>query len=75
MWTVGRSNFGENDKHPAVMEALERMVEFILKAKDAVEQTRSVIDANRQVKSQPACFCTFRWRCVLTLTVCNVCYV
>jgi hypothetical protein len=31
MWTVGKANFGENERHPAVMEALDRMVEFILK--------------------------------------------
>ncbi|KAF1335939.1 Amino acid/auxin permease, partial [Globisporangium splendens] len=48
MWTVGKSNFGENDKHPAVMEALERMVEFIVRARDLAEQARAIKDANPQ---------------------------
>lgn len=40
MWTVGRSNFGENEKHPAVMEALERMVEAVYKARQMAENAR-----------------------------------
>lgn len=49
MWTVGRSNFGENDKHPAVMEALERMVELIVNARDLAEQARASRDSASQV--------------------------
>lgn len=40
MWTVGRANFGENEKNPAVREALERMVEFICKDRIATEHLR-----------------------------------
>ncbi|KAG1685046.1 hypothetical protein DVH05_009737 [Phytophthora capsici] len=40
MWTVGKSNFGENEKNPAVREALERMVEFICRDRIATEQIR-----------------------------------
>lgn len=50
MWTVGRSNFGENDKHPAVMEALERMVELIVSARDLAEQAQSTRDSASQVR-------------------------
>ncbi|KAL4100190.1 hypothetical protein PRIC1_007984 [Phytophthora ramorum] len=40
MWTVGRANFGENEKNPAVREALERMVEFICRDRIATEHIR-----------------------------------
>lgn len=29
LWTVGCRSFGENDRHPAVLEALESMVEDV----------------------------------------------
>lgn len=50
MWTVGRSNFGENDKNPAVMNALARMVELILKARDAAEHAQATRDATAPVR-------------------------
>ncbi|KAI9993094.1 hypothetical protein PInf_015152 [Phytophthora infestans] len=37
MWTVGKANFGENEKNPPVREALERMVEFICRDRIATE--------------------------------------
>ncbi|EGZ22033.1 hypothetical protein PHYSODRAFT_489080 [Phytophthora sojae] len=40
MWTVGKPNFGENEKNPAVREALERMVEFICRDRIATEHIR-----------------------------------
>ncbi|KAG7379201.1 hypothetical protein PHYPSEUDO_008898 [Phytophthora pseudosyringae] len=40
MWTVGKANFGENEKNPAVREALERMVEFICRDRIATEHLR-----------------------------------
>ncbi|KAF1795570.1 P-loop containing nucleoside triphosphate hydrolase [Phytophthora cactorum] len=40
MWTVGKANFGENEKNPAVREALERMVEFICRDRIATEHIR-----------------------------------
>ncbi|CAI5724710.1 unnamed protein product [Hyaloperonospora brassicae] len=40
MWTVGKSTFGENEKRPAVEEALERMVEFICRDRIAREHVR-----------------------------------
>ncbi|KAF4322664.1 hypothetical protein BBO99_00002724 [Phytophthora kernoviae] len=40
MWTVGKPNFGENEKNPAVLEALERMVELICKDRIATEYVR-----------------------------------
>uniref|UniRef100_A0AAV1UD10 SH2 domain-containing protein n=1 Tax=Peronospora matthiolae TaxID=2874970 RepID=A0AAV1UD10_9STRA len=40
MWTVGKSTFGENEKNPAVKEALERMVEFICRDRIAMEHAR-----------------------------------
>lgn len=55
MWTVGRSNFGENDKHPAVMEALERMVDLILKARDATEAAQAAKDASPYVRPRSLC--------------------
>lgn len=54
MWTVGRSNFGENDKHPAVMEALERMVDLVLKARDAAEAAQAAKDAAPHVRTLSA---------------------
>ncbi|KAL7689120.1 putative SH2 domain, small GTPase, P-loop containing nucleoside triphosphate hydrolase [Plasmopara halstedii] len=40
MWTVGKATFGENEKRPAVREALERMIDFICKDRFAAEQKR-----------------------------------
>ncbi|ETM36599.1 hypothetical protein L914_16748 [Phytophthora nicotianae] len=40
MWTVGKANFGENEKNPAVREALERMVEFICRDRIATDHIR-----------------------------------
>ncbi|TDH64737.1 hypothetical protein CCR75_009321 [Bremia lactucae] len=40
MWTVGRANFGENEKKPAVREALERMIEIICTDRVAADQFR-----------------------------------
>lgn len=50
MWTVGRSNFGENEKHPAVMEALDRMVEHIVAARKELDEARRVLLAEPQVR-------------------------
>ncbi|CAI5739296.1 unnamed protein product [Peronospora destructor] len=40
MWTVGKANFGENEKNLAVRKALERMVEFICRNRIATEHIR-----------------------------------
>lgn len=41
MWTVGRPNFGENEKAPAVLEALECMVEYMWKQREQRLRTSS----------------------------------
>lgn len=64
MWTVGRPNFGENEKHPAVMEALERMVELILKNQSSPERLRQARLLNQRVSSMP-----FDRRWVAELTI------
>ncbi|GLD96904.1 hypothetical protein PINS_up005587 [Pythium insidiosum] len=53
MWTVGRPSFGENEKHPAVMAALERMVECVLQERQLQPRTvsghKSVFDVTNSM--------------------------
>jgi hypothetical protein len=55
IWTVGRSNFGENEKNPAVLEALERMVDAIWKERErkprVVAKPVGIFDTPEKVRS------------------------
>ncbi|TMW64635.1 hypothetical protein Poli38472_011515 [Pythium oligandrum] len=56
IWTVGRPNFGENDKHPPVMQALDRMVECIWherERKPQPVQTKGLFDSETQRRPLP----------------------
>ncbi|KDO27373.1 hypothetical protein SPRG_20327 [Saprolegnia parasitica CBS 223.65] len=67
-WTVGRMGLGESDRNPAVIEALDKMVDAICRSEpfeDLIKTRRAMAspptmlltpDAERFIESTPPCF-------------------
>lgn len=54
-WTVGKPAFGENEKHPAVMEALDKMVDWMWSDRETrvnVERPVGIFDVLRSDRSR-----------------------
>ncbi|ETW02270.1 hypothetical protein, variant [Aphanomyces invadans] len=51
-WTVGRAGLGESDKNPAVLEALDTMIDLICRGKSADEMLRDRYSQSTSISSR-----------------------